>query len=127
MNKAILAFPFLLMALPMKAQKTAPLWVDFVKAKQAGKTPALPDFSYAGYHWSERNLPAPEGKKIFKVDDYGAIPNDEKYDDEAIQKAVDAAAANPEGGLFFSTLESTSWPPMEMLKNRSGFPKAGSF
>ena len=36
MNKAILAFPFLLMALPMKAQKTAPLWVDFVKANQAG-------------------------------------------------------------------------------------------
>ncbi|WP_342332011.1 DUF4955 domain-containing protein [Pedobacter sp. FW305-3-2-15-E-R2A2] len=101
MNKAILAFPFLLMVLPVKAQKTAPLWVDFVKAKQTGKTPVLPDFSYAGYHWSERSLPAPEGKKIFRVDDYGGVPNDEKYDDEAIQKTVDAAAANPEGGIVF--------------------------
>jgi hypothetical protein len=101
MNKAIFAFPFLLMTLPLKAQKIAPLWVDFVKAKQTGKTPVLPDFSYAGYHWSERSLPALKGKKIFKVDDYGGVPNDEKYDDEAIQKTVDAAAANPGGGIVF--------------------------
>ncbi|MBB6501228.1 DUF4955 domain-containing protein [Pedobacter cryoconitis] len=97
--KRTILIPLLCMAIASKAQNVAPLWTDFVQAKKQGKTPVLPDFSYAGYHWSEKNLPDLSGKKVFKVDDYGAIPNDEGYDDDAIQKAVDAAEANPGGGI----------------------------
>jgi hypothetical protein len=83
------------------AQMVAPLWKDFVQAKKNGTMPVLPDFSYAGYHWSEKEIPSVANKKQFKVTDFGAIPNDDNYDDEAIQKAVDAAEANPGGGVVF--------------------------
>lgn len=101
MKRSILILPLLCMAIAGKAQQTSPLWLDFVKARQQGTRPILPDFSYAGYHWSEKELPSLAGKKIFKVADYGAVPNDELFDDAAIQKAVDAAEANPGGGIVF--------------------------
>lgn len=82
-------------------QKTAPLWKEFVEAKKSGIIPVLPDFSYAGYHWSEKEIPSVKGKKHFNVCDFGAIPNDDKFDDEAIQKTVNAAEANPGGGVVF--------------------------
>lgn len=52
----------------------------------------LPDFSYAGYHRSERPLPQVEGP-VFDVTDFGAVANDTKSDRAAIQKAIDAAEA----------------------------------
>jgi len=50
------------------------------------------DFSLAGYHLG-KELPSRSeaGKKTFKVEDFGAIPNDGKDDISAIQKTVDAA------------------------------------
>ncbi|MFT3827174.1 MAG: DUF4955 domain-containing protein [Chitinophagaceae bacterium] len=85
----------------INAQTVAPLWKDFVTAKKNGTTPVLPDFSYAGYHFSEAVIPDVSGKKYFKVTDFGAVPNDNQYDDAAIQKAVDAAEKNPGGGVVF--------------------------
>jgi hypothetical protein len=100
--KRIILFSFSLAALlAVKAQKTTPLWEDFVRAKKEGKTPVLPDFSYAGYHFSEKEIPSVTGRKYFKVTDFGAIPNDDKFDDEAIQKTIRAAEANPGGGVVF--------------------------
>lgn len=84
-----------------RAQKIAPLWEDYVNAKTSGKVPVLPDFSYAGYHWSEKEIPSIADKKRFNVDDYGAKPNDDQFDDEAIQRAINAAEANPGGGVVF--------------------------
>ncbi|WP_020529976.1 DUF4955 domain-containing protein [Flexithrix dorotheae] len=54
----------------------------------------LIDFSYAGYkkHKEKPDL-TPEEFQKFRVEDYGAIPNDGKDDIDAIQRAVDAAAA----------------------------------
>ncbi len=46
----------------------------------------LPDFSYAGYHWGEKQLP--ELKPTMHVSDFGAIPDDEKDDTEALEKGV---------------------------------------
>ena len=89
------------MAVTAQAQKTAPLWEDFVKAKKSGGTPVLSDFSYAGYGFSEIPLPSVGDKKYFKVDDYGAKADDDQFDDVAIQKAIDAAEANPGGGVVF--------------------------
>ncbi|TDH20074.1 DUF4955 domain-containing protein [Segetibacter sp. 3557_3] len=83
------------------AQQVAPLWKDFFDSKKAGKIPILPDFSYAGYRWSEVEIPPVNKRKSFNVTDFGAIPNDELFDDEAIQKAVDAAESNSSGGVVF--------------------------
>nr|WP_226905007.1 DUF4955 domain-containing protein [Pedobacter schmidteae] len=91
----------LFFSVSVQAQKVAPLWEDFVKAKKSGNTAVLPDFSYAGYGFSELPIPSVSGKKVFKVDDYGAKPNDDQFDDAAIQKTIDAAEANPGGGVVF--------------------------
>jgi len=52
--------------------------------------PPLPDFSYAGYRFSEE--PLPKLKPTMNVTDFGARPNDGKDDTEAIRKAIAAAA-----------------------------------
>ena len=85
----------------VKAQNINPLWTDFVEAKKTGKSPILPDFSYAGYHFSEKEIPTVTGRKHFNVKDFGAIPNDETFDDEAIQKAIDAAEKYPGAAVVF--------------------------
>ncbi|GAB3851492.1 hypothetical protein GCM10028822_18210 [Hymenobacter terrigena] len=79
----------------------APLWKEFVEAKKKAAEPVLPDFSYAGYHFSENPIPDVSAKKVFNVRDFGAIPNDDKFDDEAIQAAINAAEKNVGGGVVY--------------------------
>jgi hypothetical protein len=62
----------------------------------------LIDFSYAGYRNGTeakdlRNLDLPG----FRVTDFGAIPDDGKDDIDAIQRAVDSAAAVGGGRIYF--------------------------
>ncbi|SFG81778.1 DUF4955 domain-containing protein [Pedobacter insulae] len=101
MKKIIVILLLLAFVTTLSAQKVAQSWIDFVSAKQAGTPPLLPDFSYAGYHFSEKKIPASSGKKIFNVVDYGAKPNDEGYDDDAIQKTISAAEKGDDGGIVF--------------------------
>ena len=101
MNKIILVCFILFACAFADAQRVAPLWTDFIEAKKLGKTPVLPDFSYAGYHWSEKEIAPVDKKKKFSIIDFGAIANDDKFDDEAIQKTIDAAENNPGGGVVF--------------------------
>jgi hypothetical protein len=101
MKKIILVLIGNILLCSTHAQNVTPLWKDFVEAKKNRKTPTLPDFSYAGYHFSEHDIPAITGKKYFNVKDFGAVPNDDQFDDEAIQKTVDAAEKNPGGGVVF--------------------------
>lgn len=102
MKKIILiTCTFLALAGPVFAQRAAPLWEDFIKAKKTGTTPILPDFSYAGYHFSEKAIPDNSGRPRYNVCDYGAKPDDEHYDDEAIQRAVNAAEKSTSGGVVF--------------------------
>ncbi|TKG95522.1 DUF4955 domain-containing protein [Puteibacter caeruleilacunae] len=70
--------------------------------KKDSRSSILPDFSYAGYHYGEKELPTVKAKE-FVVTDYGAIANDEIDDTKAIQKAVDAAGANGGGIVLFPT------------------------
>lgn len=94
----------LLLLLPvtiLQAQTVAPLWTDFVNARSAGTTPVLPDYSYAGYHLSEKPIPDVSGRPFFDVTHYGALPNDNRYDDAGIQAAINAAEANPGGGVVY--------------------------
>jgi hypothetical protein len=78
-----------------------PLWREFVEASAAARASVLPDFSYAGYKFSEQPLPDVAARGRFIVTDYGAQPNDADYDDEGIQAAIDAASAAGGGVVYF--------------------------
>ncbi len=88
--------------------RNATTYQQFVKAKEYGTEPILPDFSYSGYHYF--NKPVPDvTHPIFNVTDYGAIPNDDVSDQPAIVRAIAAAEENGRGIVFF--------PPGEFLVN----------
>ena len=99
-KRSVAALGLLIGCSHLFAQDT-PLWTDFVQAKAKGTTPVLPDFSYAGYHFSEKEIPAVTNRKYFIVTDYGAVPNDAGFDDDAIQKAIWAAEKHAGGGVVF--------------------------
>lgn len=77
------------------------LWRQFEAAKTAGNIPVLPDFSYAGYDYSESPIPDISSWTVFDVSNYGAVPDDGNYDDAAIQAAIDAAESAGGGVVFF--------------------------
>lgn len=77
------------------------LWQQFKYAKSVNKEAALPDFSYAGYQYSEAPIPDTSSWTVFDVTKYGAIPNDKKYDDVAIQSAINAAQKAGGGIVLF--------------------------
>lgn len=74
----------------------APSWVDFADSKMNGRmdTSVLLDFSYAGYHFSERSLPDVSGWNTIDVTEHGAVADDEGFDDAAIQSAINAAVSS---------------------------------
>ncbi|MES2308463.1 MAG: glycosyl hydrolase family 28-related protein, partial [Verrucomicrobiota bacterium] len=90
-----LTFSFL-ETLPLKASESK-AWESYLQSGYDGK--GLPDFSYAGYHYGEAEIPESKGE-VFKVEDFGAKANDEGDDREAIQKAIDAASKNGGTVLF---------------------------
>jgi hypothetical protein len=79
----------------------AELWTQFADARQRGAASELPDFSYAGYKFSEEELPDVSIRPEFAVTHYGATPDDDRYDDSAIQAAVDAAQDAGGGVVYF--------------------------
>ncbi|MFZ0595877.1 MAG: hypothetical protein WAM46_02760 [Flavobacterium sp.] len=56
------------------------------------KTNYLPDFSYAGYHFGESQIPESQGK-IINATDFGVKANDGLDDSKALLKALKAANA----------------------------------
>ncbi|HWK57639.1 MAG TPA: DUF4955 domain-containing protein [Parapedobacter sp.] len=87
--------------LPTHAQQQAALWDEYVRAYKSGTSATAPDFSYAGYHFSEEEIPDVSNRKRFDVTCYGAMPNDDQPDEAGIQAAIDAAQAHPGGGVVF--------------------------
>ena len=63
------------------------------------KTNYLPDFSYAGYHFGERQLPESNGK-IINAADFGVKANDNLDDSKALLKALKTANASKEESLM---------------------------
>jgi len=59
----------------------------------------LPNFSYVGYRWGEKEIPQQESN--LDVIDFGAVPDDGKDDTEALKKAL-AAAHKMEGKVVLS-------------------------
>lgn len=80
---------------------TSTLWDDFVKSKILGKQPILSDYSFSGYHFSEKEIPDVSGWEYFDVTEYGAVPNDENYDDDGIQAAINAAVESSNPAVVF--------------------------
>lgn len=102
--KKIIYSVSLLFGFTVCAQNTeAPSWVDFAKKKLTGNLSeaTLSDFSYTGYHFSEKELPDVSGWNTISVTDYGAIADDNGYDDVAIQAAIDAAEASNQPTVVF--------------------------
>lgn len=78
------------------SQKEAKIFTDYRADKSV-----LPEFSYAGYHHGEKDLPHNKNYKVFNVTDFGAIPNDTVSDKIAIQNAINAANIAGGGIVFF--------------------------
>lgn len=76
-------------------------WQQFKQAIIEETEPTLPDFSYAGYDYSESQTPDTSSWAVFYVTAYGAIADDTGFDDTAIQAAIDAAEAAGGGVVFF--------------------------
>ncbi|MCV9387299.1 glycoside hydrolase family 55 protein [Reichenbachiella ulvae] len=51
----------------------------------------LPDFSYAGYHFSEEEIPFQTEAEVINVSDFGAIPDDGLDDSRALRQAMETA------------------------------------
>lgn len=73
----------------------------FKDYRENRNTSLLPDFSYAGYHCGEKGIPTISNYKVFNVTDFGARPDDDISDREAIQAAITAANNNGSGIVFF--------------------------
>lgn len=68
------------------------LYKAFVQDGEQGKETTLLDFSYAGYEHGERSVPQVDYPEV-RVDDYGAVPDDNLSDREALEEAIRAAEA----------------------------------
>ena len=76
-------------------------WIAFVEASEREQASALPDFSFAGYAFSEKPIPDVRERPRFDVTAYRAMPDDTKYDDAGIQSAINAAEFSGGGVVFF--------------------------
>ena len=75
-------------------------WRQFKDSKDRSTPETLTDFSYAGFDHGEQGVPKVSGP-IFKVTDFGAIPNDDHSSEDAIRKAVNAAEKAGGGVVLF--------------------------
>tara|TARA_R110002012_G_scaffold151981_2_gene311939 strand:+ start:30664 stop:31146 length:483 start_codon:yes stop_codon:yes gene_type:complete len=56
-----------------------------------GSTVYMPDFSYAGYHFGEKEIVTEADTTYINITDFGAFPNDNKDDTKAILSALNFA------------------------------------
>ncbi|MCW3806647.1 DUF4955 domain-containing protein [Plebeiibacterium marinum] len=85
---------------PKGYAQNSQLWDDYQRDYKNGKPSELPNFSFAGYHHSEKGIPD-VNYNLYDVTKYGAVANDDKSDKEAIRKAIAAAIKNGSGIVFF--------------------------
>ncbi|MEM6643295.1 MAG: DUF4955 domain-containing protein, partial [Bacteroidota bacterium] len=100
-------------------RQEADYWRKFV----AGEVPGIADFSYAGYDFGKSELPTGEGLPIFKVEDFGAIPDDDQSDFAAIQEAIKSAEKAKGGIVLF---ESGRYLVNEISGSKKGIQITGS-
>ena len=69
-------------------QNKKPWWPELLTEKGTVDV-YLPDFSFAGYYWGEKELP--EWPVTLNASDFGANANDDQDDTAALKKAIQAA------------------------------------
>ncbi|MBC2606719.1 glycosyl hydrolase family 28-related protein [Pelagicoccus albus] len=89
-SKLLLGFCFLLAVGFTTAQSLPPEIGDTLEPEEF-----VPDFSYAGYGFGTKPIPAFEGVTL-DVTDFGAVPDDAIDDTEAVQEALAKARELPE-------------------------------
>lgn len=89
----------LFFAIGCKAQKES-VWDNYVTASKNDTEAILPNFSYAGYKYSEEAIPNVD-YPVFNVANFGAVPNDNKSDKDALNKAIKAASKKGKGIIYF--------------------------
>lgn len=111
MKNLIFFLVFIFISISTFSQKDANIWKRYTGAINDSTIPMLPDYSYAGYRLGDKPIPEVGSLNLpfFYVTDYGAIADDNKSDQEAIQLAINAAEENNGGVVFF--------PPGEFLIN----------
>ena len=67
-------------------------WSPQILNRENSSDRYLPDFSYAGYHFGEKEIPTVTPDNEFNIADFGAKANDEQDDSDAIIAALEAAA-----------------------------------
>lgn len=85
MNKLLTAITCILLTSCAAQQVPA-----ILSNKKIAATHYLPDFSYAGYHNGEKEIPK-ESQTTILASDYGVIANDDLDDTVALKKAMNAA------------------------------------
>jgi len=108
------------------------LWKEFLSDVAGGKSSLLPDFSYAGYSHGEKGIPEIQAL-VFKVTDYGAVPDGSSNSAPAIQRAIDACEASGGGVVFFpkglfliNNDEKSSTPALRISAGKVVLRGAGS-
>lgn len=117
----------------VQAQTEAPSWVEFAEMKERDKLgeATLSDYSYSGYHFSEKAIPDVSNWSKFDVTNYGATPNDTIFDDDGIRAAISAAISSnqpavvyfPAGKYMVSDAANASKP---FIINRSNIVLKGA-
>ena len=106
-------------------------WLQFKDATDRSSSDIIPDFSYAGYENSEKPVPDVAGP-VFKVTDFGAIPDDLISDEQAIRDAVAAAEKAGGGVVLFPAGKFLVWAdrqkpePIRILSSNIVIRGAGS-
>jgi hypothetical protein len=86
MNNHFIIFIFIISGIHVVAQEQP----EIIQNKVSIDANYLPDFSYAGYHNGEKQIPVSEGE-IINALDFGVIPNDGLDDIMSLKKAIDVA------------------------------------
>ncbi|WOO43407.1 DUF4955 domain-containing protein [Rubellicoccus peritrichatus] len=104
-----------------------PVFESFVEAQQDGESALIPDYSYAGYHRSEKPLPevTRDAYKYFDVTEFGANATDDRSDRDAVLRALKAAHEHsgpavvffPPGVYLLNEKSDLGKPPLEITGN----------
>ena len=106
-------------------------WLQFKDATDRSSPDIMPDFSYAGYENSEKPIPDVAGP-VFKVTDFGAIPDDSVSDEQAIRDTIAAAEKAGGGVVLFPAGKFLVWAdrnkaePIRILSSNIVIRGAGS-
>lgn len=109
----VLARSALLLALVMfshslRAAEVSAFWENFLNAGDRSAAGILTDFSYAGYQRGEKPIPDVQAP-VFRVTDFGAIPNDGRSDEGPIRAALEAAQKAGGGVVLFPSGRFDVW------------------